>query len=45
MDSIRDALTWIKNLLDWLPDPVVALLILAIAVLASRSRCIDGRAS
>jgi small-conductance mechanosensitive channel len=33
MDSLRAALTWIKNLLDWLPDPVVALLILAIAVL------------
>jgi small-conductance mechanosensitive channel len=33
MDSLRAALTWIKDLLDWLPDPVVALLILAIAVL------------
>lgn len=33
MDSLRVALTWIKDLLDWLPDPVVALLILAIAVL------------
>ena len=32
MDSLRAALTWIKNLLDWLPDPVVALLIFAIAV-------------
>lgn len=35
MDSIRNALTWIKDLLDWLPDPVVALLILAIAVLVA----------
>jgi small-conductance mechanosensitive channel len=33
MDSLRAALTSIKNLVDWLPDPVVALLILAIAVL------------
>jgi small-conductance mechanosensitive channel len=33
MESLRAALTWIKVLLDWLPDPVVALLILAIAVL------------
>jgi small-conductance mechanosensitive channel len=33
MDSPRTALTWIKNLLDWLPDQMVALLILAIAVL------------
>lgn len=33
MDSLRVALTWIKDLLDWLPEPVVALLILAIAVL------------
>jgi small-conductance mechanosensitive channel len=33
MDSLRAALTWIKNLLDWLPDPVVALLIFAVAVL------------
>jgi len=32
MDSLRAALTWVKDLLDWLPDPVVALLILAIAV-------------
>ena len=35
MDSLRAALTWIKDLLDWLPDPVVALLILAIAVLVA----------
>ena len=35
MDSLRTALTWIKDLLDWLPDPVVALLILAIAVLVA----------
>ena len=33
MDSLRAALTSVKDLLDWLPDPVVALLILAIAVL------------
>jgi len=33
MDSLRAALTSIKNLFDWLPDLVVALLILAIAVL------------
>jgi small-conductance mechanosensitive channel len=33
MDSLRAALTWIKDLLEWLPDPVVALVILAIAVL------------
>jgi len=31
MDSIRDALTTIKNLLVWLPDPVVAIIILALA--------------
>ncbi len=31
MDSIRDALTATKNLLAWLPDPVVALIILALA--------------
>jgi small-conductance mechanosensitive channel len=33
MDSLRAALTWIRDLLNWLPDQVVALLILAIAVL------------
>ena len=33
MDSLRAALTWVKDLLDWLPDPAVALLILAFAVL------------
>ena len=33
MDSLRTALTWVKDLLDWLPDPAVALLILAFAVL------------
>lgn len=33
MDSLRAALTPVKDLLDWLPDPVVALLILATAVL------------
>ncbi len=35
MESLRAALTWIKDLLDWLPDSVVALLILAIAVLVA----------
>jgi small-conductance mechanosensitive channel len=35
MESIRAALTWIKDLLNWLPDPVVALLILAIAMLVA----------
>ena len=35
MESLRAALTWIKDFLDWLPDPVVALLILAIAVLVA----------
>ena len=33
MDSLRAALISVKDLLDWLPDLVVALLILAIAVL------------
>ena len=33
MDSLKAALTSVKDLLDWLPDMVVALLILAIAVL------------
>jgi small-conductance mechanosensitive channel len=33
MDSLRAALNWIRNLLDWLPDPVAALLILGAAVL------------
>ena len=32
MDSIRDALTAIKDLLAWLPDPAVALVILALAI-------------
>jgi small-conductance mechanosensitive channel len=31
MDSIRSALTTIKSLLVWLPDPVVALILLALA--------------
>jgi small-conductance mechanosensitive channel len=35
MDSIRSAVIAIKNLLDWLPDPVVAVIILALAVLAA----------
>jgi hypothetical protein len=29
MDSIRNALTAIKDLLAWLPDPVAAVVILA----------------
>jgi small-conductance mechanosensitive channel len=33
MDSLRTALTWIKNFLDWLPDPAVALVMLGFAVL------------
>jgi len=33
MDSLKAALTSVKDLLDWLPDLVVALLILTIAVL------------
>src|SRR6185437_15866414 len=35
MDSLRAALRWVKDLLDWLPDPAVALFILAIAVLVA----------
>src|SRR5262245_49607191 len=35
MDSIRSAVIAIKNLLDWLPDPVVAVIILALAVLTA----------
>jgi small-conductance mechanosensitive channel len=35
MDSLRAALTWIKDLLNWLPQGVVAILILAIAVLVA----------
>src|SRR5215475_14739803 len=33
MDELRAALTKIKNLLDWLPDPLVAFMILGIAML------------
>src|SRR5262249_61429901 len=33
MDSLRPALTWIRALFHWLPDPAVALLLFAIAVL------------
>ena len=33
MDSLRAALTRVKDLFDWLPDPAVALLLFAIAVL------------
>ena len=32
MDSIRNALNAIKSLLDWLPSPVVAIIILALAL-------------
>ena len=35
MEALRTALTWVRTLLDWLPNPVVALLILVIAVLAA----------
>ena len=35
MDELRAALTKIKNLLDWLPDPLVALMILGIAMLVA----------
>src|SRR6185295_7762364 len=35
MDELRAALTKLKNLLDWLPDPLVALMILGIAVLVA----------
>jgi small-conductance mechanosensitive channel len=35
MDSLRTALTWVRTFLDWLPNPLVAVLILAIAVLAA----------
>src|SRR5580704_2370311 len=31
MDSIRDTLTTIKNLLAWLPNPVAALIILVLS--------------
>ena len=37
MDSIRTALTAIKDLLVWLPDPVVTVVILALAVLIAIS--------
>jgi small-conductance mechanosensitive channel len=37
MDSIRNALIAIKSLLDWLPDPVIAAVILALAVVISFS--------
>jgi small-conductance mechanosensitive channel len=35
MDELRAALTKIKNLLDWLPDPLVAFMILGIAMLVA----------
>src|SRR6185295_8338655 len=35
MDELRAALTKLKNLLDWLPDPLVALMILGIAMLVA----------
>ena len=44
MDSLKAALTSVKDLLDWLPDLVVALLILASRCFL-RSRSIAGRAS
>ena len=31
MDTIRNALTAVKDLLAWLPDPAVAVIILAVA--------------
>jgi small-conductance mechanosensitive channel len=31
MDSVRSALITIKNLLDWLPDPLVAVILLALS--------------
>ncbi len=37
MDSIRNVLAAIKGLLDWLPDPVVAAIILALAVVIAFS--------
>jgi small-conductance mechanosensitive channel len=37
MDSIRDALTKIKDLLDWLPNPVAAIFILLFAGLLAYS--------
>jgi small-conductance mechanosensitive channel len=35
MESLRTALTWVRTLLAWLPDPMAALLILAVTVLAA----------
>lgn len=35
MESLRAGLTWIKDLLNWLPDPLVALFILVTAVLVA----------
>ncbi|HEY6382879.1 MAG TPA: mechanosensitive ion channel family protein [Pseudolabrys sp.] len=35
MDAIRSAVVAIKNGLDWLPDPVVAVIILGLAVVAA----------
>src|SRR5262245_8786714 len=35
MDAIRSVIVSIKDLLDWLPDPVVAVIILALAVIAA----------
>src|SRR5215510_9923796 len=35
MDAIRSAVIAIKNGLDWLPDPVVAVIILGLAVIAA----------
>jgi hypothetical protein len=35
MDAIRSAVIAIKNGLDWLPDPVVAVIILGLPVIAA----------
>jgi Small-conductance mechanosensitive channel len=37
MDSLRSALTSLRDLLDWLPDPVVAVLIILFAALVAAS--------
>src|SRR6187551_1723687 len=37
MDSLRSALTSLRDLLDWLPDPVVAVLIILLAALIAAS--------
>ena len=35
MDSIRSAVVAMKNLLDWLPDPVVSVIILGLAIVVA----------